>query len=269
MKILLLLALTSLIQGGPDRKTPQMLAAVAGCAPVVQVLPVQEHLSFSVYYQLGLIWVGAGDLNLTLQPAPLPGQPEGPLYPHGVAIAHSSDRINLFFPVNDRYETWFDPQTVLPVHYVRDIQEGKTRFYWEYQYDRQAGSIHYKHRSKRSNEEGQVKGVSNCIGDLFSTLYYMRSVDWSSYRVGQRAPLDLIIDGKPQQLSVKLVGRERIKTRLGYTNCLVLQPQLITGDYFKDDDGLTLWLSDDGRRLPVRCEAKILVGALKADLLPE
>jgi len=243
-------------------------AAPAACAPVLPVLPPYERLAFDVYYQWGLLWVNAGDLNLTLQQSPLPGDPNGPHYPHAVARAVTAGRVHRLFPVNDRYETWFEPGSVLPRHFIRDICEGKARFYWEYKFQQPNGSVWYKHWSKTRNQEGYIDGVNGCSLDLFSTLYHLRSIDWSQYRPGQRVPLDLIVDGKPLRISVEFLRRERIKTKLGYTDCLVLSPQLVTGEYFKTSDGLTLWLSDDQRRLPVRCEAKILVGALKADLLP-
>lgn len=243
-------------------------APAEACAPVIPLLPPTENLTFSVYYQWGLIWIGAGELNLSLNQSTLPGQPNGAVYAHAVAQTRSSSRIDRIYKVNDRYETWFDPITMLPAHFQRDVQEGNTRFYWEYTFNRHADNIDYLHRTKRGQTEGQLQQVQGCVGDLFSTLYFLRSVDWSQYRPGQQAPMTMVIDGKIQQLSVKLVRRERIKTKLGYTDCLVLEPQLMVGEYFKDDEGLTLWLSDDQRRLPIRCETKILVGALKADLLP-
>ncbi len=238
------------------------------CTPLIAVLPEREELSFSVYYQWGLIWVGAGDLNLSLKPDPIPGQNSAIRYPHAVAIARTSPRLNRLFPVNDRYETWFEPQTILPLHFIRDISEGNAQFNWSYQFDRQNSAVHYQYwHVRRPERQGTLDFVPSCTQDLFSVLYYIRSIDWARYHPGQRVPVDMIIDGKTEQLFVKYVGKERIKTRRGYTDCLVLEPQLIEGDYFKSNEGLRLWLSDDHQRLPIRCEAKIRVGSLKADLM--
>lgn len=268
MKTLSLLMLTAFLPGTAVLPEPSTSPASEACAPVIPVLPPREDLRFSVYYQWGLVWIGAGELDISLRQEPLPGQPYGPLYSHAKAVTRSSSRIDRIYKVNDRYETWFDPNTMLPAYFERDVQEGSTHFIWKYAFDRANERIDYSYWSKRRTDSGKLSTNGQCITDLFSTLYYLRAVDWSQYRPGQQAPLTMIIDGKIEQLQVKFVRRERIKTKRGYTDCLVLEPQLLVGDYFKEEQGLTLWLSDDDRRLPIRCESKILVGALKADLMP-
>lgn len=43
-------------------------------------------------------------------------------------------------------------------------------------------------------------------------------------------------------------------------------PQLLEGRVFKNKDDMTLWVSDDENKIPVRAQAEILVGSVKMDI---
>jgi hypothetical protein len=67
-------------------------------------------------------------------------------------------------------------------------------------------------------------------------------------------------------MSIKFVGREKIKTRLGTFSCLMFRPYLLEGRVFKEKEGMTIWLTDDKNRIPIRAQADILVGSIKMDI---
>ena len=58
-----------------------------------------------------------------------------------------------------------------------------------------------------------------------------------------------------------------VKTDAGTFNTLVIKPQLIKGRVFKDDEALTLWVTDDENKLPIMVESDIFVGSIKAELI--
>lgn len=233
------------------------------CPPVRPEGLAEETLRYSVYYQWGLVWMGAGTVDLALT-----REGHGPGTPwHATAIATSSRRIDRFFRVRDRYDTWLDPATLAPLRFERDVHEGPVAFRWSYRFDRDAGTVAWRHEGKRGTREGTLHEVPPCAGDLFSTLHLLRRVDWAAVADGTSVPINLVVDGKPQALSVRRAGRERIRVRDAIYDCLVLEPRLLVGDYFRDEDALRVWITADGRRLPVHAEAGILVGRLKADLI--
>ena len=43
-------------------------------------------------------------------------------------------------------------------------------------------------------------------------------------------------------------------------------PFVQSGRVFEEQESVTLWVSDDKNRLPIRLQADILVGSIKADL---
>ena len=48
--------------------------------------------------------------------------------------------------------------------------------------------------------------------------------------------------------------------------CIKLVPKLVVDRVFKNEDDMTVWITDDKNKIPVRVKAKIAVGSLKVDL---
>jgi hypothetical protein len=63
------------------------------------------------------------------------------------------------------------------------------------------------------------------------------------------------------------MGKETISTDIGKIRCIKLRPQLVVDRVFKDEDDMTVWVTDDANRVPVRVQTDIWVGSLKVDLV--
>jgi hypothetical protein len=67
-------------------------------------------------------------------------------------------------------------------------------------------------------------------------------------------------------MGIKFLGRETVATKLGKFQCLKFSPQLERGRIFKEQEGMTLWISDDLNHIPIRLESDLLIGSIKIDL---
>ncbi|MNR34809.1 hypothetical protein D3C85_1526110 [compost metagenome] len=47
---------------------------------------------------------------------------------------------------------------------------------------------------------------------------------------------------------------------------MVFKPLVQTGRVFKEKESVTLWITDDNNKVPIRIKADLAVGSLKADL---
>ncbi len=47
---------------------------------------------------------------------------------------------------------------------------------------------------------------------------------------------------------------------------MIFKPLVQTGRVFKEKESLTLWITDDDNKVPIRIKADLAVGSLKADL---
>ena len=68
-------------------------------------------------------------------------------------------------------------------------------------------------------------------------------------------------------MNIRLIERENVKTKIGTIRCLKFRPLLQEGRIFKEKEDMTVWVSDDKNKIPVRAQTDILVGSIKMDLI--
>ncbi len=174
---------------------------------------------------------------------------------HALAIAKTKGMANIIYGVEDRYESWFNKETNLPLKSIRKIKEGGYKFYNEAIFNRQENTV----VSKLTG----LHNVPENILDLSSLLYYLRRIDFSVMKQGDLLSFDMYFSDAIFHSDIIFNGRERIKTKFGTIYCYRLSPVVEVGRMFKATDDLTIWLTDDDNCLPilVRMEIKI-VGAV-------
>jgi hypothetical protein len=47
---------------------------------------------------------------------------------------------------------------------------------------------------------------------------------------------------------------------------MIFRPIVQSGRVFKEEESLTVWISDDENKIPLRIKASLAVGSIKADL---
>lgn len=213
-----------------------------------------ERMSFKIYYSLIGIYLEAGSANISLNRENLAGTP---VY-HMVGEGYSNPRYDWIFKVRDRYESYVDTLSLKPLRFIRNIQEGG---YMKYEL------VNFNHDKKTATTTNGVFTVPGCIQDVVSAVYYARNIDFNSYRVGDKIPFDMFLDNEVYHLYVRYMGREEVKTRYGRFRAIKLKPMLIKGNAFSGGEKMTMWVSDDLNRLPLRIESQISVGSVKIDLM--
>ncbi|NPA42896.1 MAG: DUF3108 domain-containing protein [Chlorobi bacterium] len=214
-----------------------------------------EFLKFRIHY----FFVNAGYATLKLEKTVLAGKP---VY-HAIGKGKSSSFSALVMKINDVYESYFDEQN-RPLRFIRNIQEGNYRKNVEYIFHHDTRTLQVI--DKLRNEVKTFK-VPPGIQDLVSVYYAMRNVDTSQLKPGDFISQDIFFDEKVHHFKMKILGREIIKTKFGYTRALVLRPYVVADRVFREEESLTVWVSDDENKIPLLIEAKLLVGSIKADLV--
>ncbi len=176
---------------------------------------------------------------------------------HIVGTGRSKNTFDFFFKVRDRYETYLDKDAIVPWLFLRRIEEGS------YKLSQNVLFNHYTDVAKSGTKD--IKTPNN-IQDLVSTYYYARCTDFTNAKVNEVHTLQAFLDDEIFTFSYKFLGRETITTNLGTFKCLKFCPTLLKGRVFKREDDMTLWVTDDENKLPIRAEAKIIVGSVKMDL---
>ena len=213
-----------------------------------------EKVTYKVYYNMSMIWVAAGIANFTVTDETLDGHS---VY-HIVGDGKTLKSYEWFYKVDDKYESWIDKETMLPLKFYRRVSEGDTKFNSIAKFD---------HNAQRIYTANKVFNAPKCVQDVLSSIYYARNIDYSKYSVGAKIPFSMFLDDKVYNLYIKYLGKEKIKTKYGTFNTIKIKPLLISGTIFKDGDKMTVWISDDANHIPVRVDSPILIGSIKVDLV--
>jgi hypothetical protein len=209
-----------------------------------------ERLKYNVHYGL----INGGTLVLDIKE--LKSVQNRVCY-HIVGKGESKGAVDWFFKVRDEYETFIDTISILPLQFIRNVREGKYKKY---------ENVIFNHsKNVVLTASDSIKIPSNAQ-DILSAYYYSRCIDVSKKSVGDTISIFAYLDNEVAPFHLKFTGKETIKTSKGTFKCLIFKPQLQTGRAFSEKEGMTIWISDDANHIPVRVEAKLVVGSIKMDL---
>lgn len=213
-----------------------------------------ESVTFYVFYTLAGIWVHAGNVNFTANQTLFQNNP---VY-HVVGSGSTLSSYDWIYRVRDRYETFIDTGTLLPYKFVRHVEEGDYRKDEVVTFDRE---------SKTATSKGGVFKVPGCVQDVLSEVYMARNMDFDNYKKGDLIPFDLFLDDEVHNMYIRYLGKEIIKSRYGKFRCIKFKPLLLKGTLFEGGEKMTVWVTDDKNRLPIRVESPITVGSVKVDMM--
>lgn len=210
-----------------------------------------EMLNFRVHY--GIINAGTAKLEVMTEDKKI-----GPrnVY-HVVSTGSTNSAFDTFYKVRDRFDSYIDQEALVPWLYTNSQVEGG------YTGHKNIAFNHYKDYAKTS--ELEIKTPDN-IQDLVSSYYYARCLDYTKAKHGEIFTMQTLIDNEIVTYHYKFIGREVIDTDFGKIKCLKFCPALIKGRVFKHENDMTVWISDDENKIPVRAEAGLLIGSVKMDL---
>jgi hypothetical protein len=180
---------------------------------------------------------------------------------HVIGKGRSNGALRWFFKVDDQYETYLDEEAMLPWKFVRHVREGG------YALDRSIHFDHYENKATVFQKDTKNYLVKPNSQDLLSAFYYARTLELRDAKIGQEFVINTFFDREMYPLKIKYLGKEEIKTSLGKFNSLKFRPMVEEGRVFKEEEDMTLWLSDDANKVPIRLKTNLVVGSIKMDLV--
>lgn len=224
------------------------------CGIQNRVLRSGEHLNFKVYYNLSAIWVPAGEADFKASLKQLNGKN---VY-HIIGTGRTYSSYDWIFKVRDKYQTYLDAETMMPLRFLRDVNEGGYSFKNDVKFNREAQTAYSDNKTFK---------VPACVQDVLSAIYYARNINYSRYKPGDKIPFSLFLDNEVYDIYIRYMGKERITTRYGTFNTIKIAPLLIQGTIFEGGEDMRVWVTDDENHIPVRIDSPILVGSIKVDLM--
>jgi hypothetical protein len=217
---------------------------------------VGEWFKFRIHYG----FVNAGYATLEVKDATVNNKKVF----HVVGKGYTTGMSRFFFKVDDLYESYIDKDTRNPYQFVRKINEGGYTKNQEGFFNLSTNKIlvkDYKHKTEKTF------GIPKNTQDIMSTFYYLRNYpNIDKIKIGESVAIDMFFDDETTKFKLKFIGREDITTKFGIVPTMIFRPLVQSGRVFKEEESLTVWISDDDNKLPIRIKASLAVGSIKADL---
>lgn len=240
--LLLLFVIASITLNGQEKQTPKAFKS-------------GEWLRYKMSYS-GFLRAGTAVLEVKEEDF------EGKKVFHAKGTGWTSGMISWFFKVKDVYESYFDTTAVKPYFFKRDVNEGgytikrDTKFDYE---KKKATVIDHKRDTTKHVTIADVQ-------DMISSFYYLRNQRVDTLKVGESIDIDMFFDSQTFPFRLKYMGKKKLRTKFGKIQTYVFKPLVQAGRVFKENESVTIWVTADDNKIPIRLKASLAVGSLRADL---
>jgi hypothetical protein len=196
------------------------------------------------------------------------------VFPAGTAVLHfeangNSERItanadtvgaiNLLFHVADRFQSTFDREKGCTYEFDKQTVEGRRQINSTLKLDYAAGKSILDEKNLVTGQTKHVETpIPGCITDLLTGVYYASS---QPMEVGKTFVIPVVDALHTVPVTMKVEGREEIKTTLGTFKTLRVQPTADAG-VVKNRGNIWIWYTDDERHLPVQMRARLFWGTI-------
>lgn len=214
-----------------------------------------ESITYNIYYSVIGLYVNAGAANFKTTEETFNNIPSY----HTVGTGWTNSKYDWIFKVRDRYESYYDKQTMQPIKFIRNVNEGKYKRSQTAVFDHTNGTV--------TTEENKQLSVPKCSFDIISALFNIRSINLENLAVNSKIIFDMYLDGEVYHMHLRYLGKEEVETKLGTFKAFKVKPLLVKGNAFKGGEQMTAWISDDANHIPVRIESDLSVGSIKVDLM--
>lgn len=216
-----------------------------------------ESLKYRVFYDSWLTsWITAGYGKMSIS--------EGGREFYGrktwkiKVTGKSAGLFNLFYKVDDEFESHLDPVALVPWFFIRNTSEGSYKVRDEVTFD------HYK---GTATSQKKTRPVTPYVQDLISSFYYVRTFNFDSAQANDVYKQDFFLDDSLYNSRVVFLGRERVKTEVGVFDCLKFKPEVAVGEIFQEPYPMILWVTDDKNRIPVLIKSSVYIGSVTIELI--
>lgn len=168
---------------------------------------------------------------------------------HVESISRAARLFSIFYPFSNRSESFISSKDSHPLHYKKETVDGKYRGSMAVYFDQ----VNQVARIVKDQKYTELK-VPAGIQDELSMFYLLRTKE---IEVGRSYEFPALIGTEALSASIRVLRIENLKTALGTLKTIVVKA--IPRD-------ITVWLTHDSARIPVRIEASTKIGKLVFNL---
>ena len=76
----------------------------------------------------------------------------------------------------------------------------------------------------------------------------------------------MFFDNENYVFKMKYLGKETLSTKFCKVPCVKFRPYVQSGRVFREQESVTLWITEDDNKIPIRVQADLAIGSIKVDL---
>ena len=161
----------------------------------------------------------------------------------------------LALKVNDVYESFINASTLQPFRAEKRMRHGKKQA-------ESSVTIDQQHRVAKIAGGGSLEIPADTY-DLAGLIFAMRGMDLTP---GKSRTFTVIEDGKLYTITIRPEAKEKITTRAGRFDTMVLSSSMAKGRENEKLYNLRMYITTDSRRLPVLITAEPPWGSVRVEL---
>ncbi len=215
-----------------------------------------EYMKYSLNYG----FITGGYATFTVEEAYI----DGIKTEHISLVGISAGIVEALYTIRDKYTSYVNPETHQPVKSIRNIKEGRYKYYNEVTYD--YNTLKEDSITIQSKRSGEVR-VPKDIQDIISAVYYARNFCFNDdMKKGDIISFNSYFGDEIFPLKIKFMGIETIKTPQGKVECFLFHPVTEVGRAFKTEEDMKLWITRDKNRIPILAKMNLKVGSFTVEL---
>ncbi len=208
-----------------------------------------------LFYDLSYGWIKGGEGHIRIHACSV----DSAGFLRVVAGARSTGIVALFRPVRDRYSVVFGEQDALPRMARREVWQGRkhsTETLYFLDGNRRV-------RSSRSGDHLYPEPLFDVLSAFYQARRFLAGItpDENTLLV-----LPLFYDGRFFDLRLRYAGSFPVRGPEGKTQCALFVPVTDGNKTFTSEEQLQIWITTDGRALPLKIHAKLPFGSLHCEL---
>jgi len=175
------------------------------------------------------------------------------------ASADTIGAINLLFHVSDRFQSSFDRASGCTYDFNKQTVEGRRQVNSTLHLDYAQNRAILDEKNLLAKQTKHVEAAAPaCLTDLLTGVFYASS---QPIVLGHNFVIPVFDAMRVVPVTMKIEGREEIKTPLGTFKTLRVQPTADAG-VVKNRGNIWIWYTDDERHLPVQMRARLFWGTI-------
>lgn len=223
-----------------------------------------EELIYDMYFKYGLINTKAGKSSMTISNDKLDGADVLKMQ----LIGNTSGFASKFVSLSDTLSS-FMTKGLVPLAYFKNAHETG-----DYTIEKATYSYHnnkiiintnrIKNGEPRFDEE---LSSESCIYDMLSVVYYARTLDYSTMKKGDKVSISFLSGRNIANMSIEDHGIEVVNANDNKKYECIKLVLVINADAFEDKkEAMTVYITNDSNRIPVRIDSKLKIGSTRAVL---